>query len=79
MPKDSSNSYGINVHDGLVHKIEKGPWKGRFGERISRTQRLREAVKCATDLHSLGSKKAGKLEALGSNGLGGKIQSWTQS
>lgn len=50
MPKDSSNSYGINVHDELVHKIEKGPWKGRFGERISRSQRLRKAVKCATDL-----------------------------
>lgn len=50
VPKDSSNSYEINVHDGLVHKIEKGPWKGRFGERISGTQRLRKAVKCATDL-----------------------------
>lgn len=58
---------------------EKGPWKGRRGAGSGRTQRHREAVDQATNLHGLGGKEAGKLEALGGDCLGGEVQGRTQS
>lgn len=58
---------------------EKGPWKGRCGAGSGKTQRHREAVDRATNLHGLGGKEAGKLEALGGNCLGGEVQGRTQS
>lgn len=58
---------------------EKGLWEGRWGKEKGSTRRHREAVYGATDLHGLGGKEAGKLEALRCDRLGGKVQGQTQS